>query len=260
MKRIVTLLKKRRHGGFTLVEMIVSIALLAILLGGMVLFISPLMSSFNSTQTNLVAENVSTAVNEYITKSIRYANQVVVFTDTNYTRIVTYKAMVEAMVDELDTLNSDPTNKTYELKCISLKPDTDGMFYLYEETVSQDTGTIDLTKSRKVFSDSVYNGLFLDVEMAVPNDLTPDDAGNVDPTKLRDDTLSVTVRTYTDQAKTNLVFAGLGYIELHQIKFMLERGGKAEDYYVKLQPVAPDTEDGIYIYYIVRRRGQPISP
>lgn len=41
MKSMIRLLKKRNKGGFTLVEVVVSVALLAILMGGMMMFIAP---------------------------------------------------------------------------------------------------------------------------------------------------------------------------------------------------------------------------
>ena len=40
MRSIIRLLKKQNKGGFTLVEVVVSVALLAILMGGMMMFLS----------------------------------------------------------------------------------------------------------------------------------------------------------------------------------------------------------------------------
>ena len=71
MKKMIRLLRKRGSGGFTLVEMIVSVALLAVLMGGMILFISPVIRTYNDNTTDITAENTTTCVQEYISRTIR---------------------------------------------------------------------------------------------------------------------------------------------------------------------------------------------
>ena len=70
MKAILRRLKKRNSGGFTLVEVIVSCALLAVLLGGMMLFIYPVIRTFDDTEKVYTADNVANCIDEYITKKI----------------------------------------------------------------------------------------------------------------------------------------------------------------------------------------------
>ncbi len=78
MKSMIRLLKKRNKGGFTLVEVVVSVALLAILMGGMMMFIAPIVRNFNDNQKDQSAQSVSACINDYIVRSIRYATQVAV--------------------------------------------------------------------------------------------------------------------------------------------------------------------------------------
>ena len=59
MKSMIRLLKKRNKGGFTLVEVVVSVALLAILMGGMMMFIAPIVRNFNDNQKDQSAQSVS---------------------------------------------------------------------------------------------------------------------------------------------------------------------------------------------------------
>lgn len=282
MKKIISSLRRSANRGFTLVEMVVSIALLAILLGGMMLVIAPIVNSFNDTKTDLTAENVSTCVNEYISRSVRYASKAVVFTDTNYDEITandTYKNLIK-------TLNEDAkkggVNANYELKCISLKHQADGKWYLYEEIVDKNNGGA-ITSSRPIFSNVLYDGLYITADIEKPLKLVEEvpegtgDAGTAEATtedtaeaddpdedERMNDTLAMTIRTYSDEGRKNLVFAGTGYIELRQIDFMLSHGGSKKDYFLEWYDVTPtdpgvtDGSDDIYIYYVVRRRGTPI--
>ena len=83
MNKICRFFKKRCKSGFTLVEVIVSCALLAILLMGMMLFITPIVKSFNDPNRNLVAENITTCIQNYITLTTRNATNVAIFANTN---------------------------------------------------------------------------------------------------------------------------------------------------------------------------------
>lgn len=284
MKKFILSLRRSANRGFTLVEMVVSIALLAILLGGMMLVIAPIVNSFNDTKTDLTAENVSTCVNEYITRSVRYASKAVVFTDTNYDEITandTYKDLIKSLNDDA---KKGGVNANYELKCLSLKHQDDGKWYLYEEIVDKNNGGA-ITSSRPIFSNVLYDGLYITADIVQPIKLAEEapavtgDAGTAEATtedtaesdesdeteeERMEDTLAMTIRTYSDEGRKNLVFEGTGYIELRQIDFMLSHKGSNKDYFLEWYDVTPtdpgvtDGSDDIYIYYVVRRRGTPI--
>lgn len=266
MKKIMRLF--RRKSGFTLVEMVVAVALLAILLGGMMLFISPIVRSFNDNHTDLTAENGAVCVQEYITKSIRNANQVAIFANTNYSDLssnATYTAKIAKMNKFCTDVNAgakDDKNKIYLLKCISLKYDsTDGRYYLYNETV-KDNGELDTTagKTQKVFSDCLFNDLYMTFELKKAKN--GDYLVITGAPEYRDDTLDVTICAYRDEDRKSLAFQGNGLSELRQIKVMLNAGGSKDDYNLSVYPDPAvlksfaDMDEGsrdIFIYYVVRQ-------
>lgn len=272
MRSIIRLLKKRNKGGFTLVEMIVSVALLAILLGGMMLFVAPIVRNFNDNEKDQSAQNIAVCVNDYIVHSIRYATQVAVFSNTNYASILndaTSKARIEAMNSFCTSVNGGGTsiNQIYQLKCLSLKyDDSTGMYYLYEEKVDpssdgrlyEETPTMaESHKPRKVFNDCFYNGLYMTFEITQPEN---GDYGKIENAPLlRNDALNINIRAYRDPERKNMIYYGEGVTEMRNIKGMLKHGGKAEDYNISVSPTDPaafgDMADGsrdIYIYYISR--------
>ena len=87
MKAILRRLKKHNSGGFTLVEVIVSCALLAVLLGGMMLFIYPVIRTFDDTEKVYTADNVANCIDEYITKKIYNARRIAIFSNANYDQL-----------------------------------------------------------------------------------------------------------------------------------------------------------------------------
>lgn len=269
MKKMLRLF--RRTSGFTLVEMVVSVALIAILLGGMMIFISPIIRSFNDTTTDLVAENTAACIQEYITKSIRNANQVFIAENANgdiaeFESNSTYSSKVEAMNEWCSSVNKTNTkeNRLYELKCLRLHFDeAKNNYFLYEETVKMnDKGKLDTTQpSREVFAECLYNDLYFTFDFSK--------LANSDPlvSPYRDDAINVTIRAYRDSTRNSLAYVGTGVTELRQIKIMLAAGGSTSDYNSAIIPSAPkalaDTNEGerdIYIYYIVRRYNTVTAP
>lgn len=286
MNKILRILKKRRSGGFTLVEMIVSVALLAILLGGMMLFIAPIVRSFNETKTNLTAENVSTTVQEYIIRSIRNANQVAVFNYVNENDLISgsakmadgtsYSDVIKGMNTYCETINGTGTPdelKKYLLKCISLRYE-DGKYVLYQEKVQMNAGgQLSSSGKVKVFSDCLYDDLYLTFDFGK---IKNSDYGNADSKtsgyEYRPDTLTLAVNAYGDASHNNKLFVGSGVFELRQIKVMLDQDiSNASDYYLKMAHenndstsyTYADSSDGhkdIFIYYTMRRLDSSPKP
>lgn len=257
MKKIIRLLKRRRAGGFTLVEMVVSVALVAILLGGMMLFVSPIVRSFNDTKTDLVAENVSVCLQEYITKNVRLANQVAIFSNTNSSALTTndaYKTRIQELVKNCGSSGV----KTFTLNCISLKY-SDGRYYLYEESLDS-SGNI-LGSGKKVFSDGLYSSVYPTFEFRLP--LNQDYGKTPEAGRYRDDAVQYTVRTYGDSSYSDLLFQGDGYFELRQIRVGLEdekySAGAKQIYNMSIMPDTPlsfgEMTEGsrdIFIFYVSR--------
>lgn len=267
MKSMIRLLKKRCSGGFTLVEMVVSIALLAILLGGMMLIISPIIRSYNDNSKDYTAENTANCVEEYISRTLRSAQSVSVFMNTNAASLTSdaaYSAEIKRMSDLVVKNNAKNNNsgsgiktQLYSLHCMSLKFD-DGKYRLYDEFVSTDLdGAIDTTKSSAVFSECLYKDLYLVCDFAKPKN---GDFGKVTGAKeFREDALDMTVSVYRDSSYSNLVFYGTGITELRAIKGQILAGNQTANYKLSIYPNTPlkfsETADGsrdIYIYYIAR--------
>lgn len=271
MNKFIRLLRKRSSSGFTLVEMIVSVALLAILLAGMMIFISPVLRSFNDNQTDNNAQNTTTCVQEYISRKLRNSYQVSIFENTSYTAIQAnsaYKSQIEAMNDFCAAINGpSAVNKTYVLRCMSLRYDTaDQRYYLWDESVNMSSkGALDQSKSRKAFADCLYDDLYITYEFSLPKN--GDYAADPSKDEFRKDALQMDFKTYRDTGCTSLIFQGQGITEMRQIKSMLADGGNATNYFVKVEPETPldfasmvDGERDIYIYYVTRVYGTTATP
>ena len=264
MKRLKVLLTKRRNHGFTLVEMIVSVALLAILLAGMVLFIAPILESYTENQTLYTAENVATAIQEQITHSLRNAYQVSIFTNATYemNADAVIKDDVQKMVEYVNKKNNDDTikvNRLYELHCMSLRY-VNGQYILCNEPVEMTgTGTggylagnddndalVDYTKA---FSDVIYDGLYMDFSFIKPIE-TKDDG----TTFVSKDTYQYAIKAYSDASKKSVVFNGSGMAECYAIKTMLRAKAPESEYFINIenQPEIDGNHD-IYIYYVTRK-------
>ena len=269
MKKILRTLKKRGSSGFTLVEMIVSVALLAILLGGMMLFVAPIVRSFNDTKTNMNAENVATTMQEYLTRSIRNAHQVAVFSYIGANDLEDNSA-IKAKIDQMGEFCK--ARKNYMLKCISLRYE-DGKYVMYNENVdlSGTTGVKIKGTGTKVFSDCLSTDLYFtyDIRKTV-NQEYGDSAGEP---MYRNDAIEVVINGYSDSEYTNLVFSGSGVSDLRQIRVMRTiYKGSSEVYNLTTIPDNPDStgkvlsfgdfddaHKNIYIFYAVRSLGDVVT-
>lgn len=255
MKKIVRILKKRASHGFTLVEMVISVALLGILLGGMMIFISPILRSFNDNKNLVSAENVANCMQEYVMHNLRNATQIVIVTNASYDDLGTNTLIAEAVAD---MKNDEGEVKNHVLKCMSLRY-VDGKYILCNEpfgtgsTLSGNSNASALTG--KVFNDCLYNNMYMnfDFEMAKVFDSVADDG-----TKLyvdSKDTLILNIKSYSDIDRKDMIFSGRNVTELRQIKVKLRAGAKESDYYVKTFDAggSDETHSDIYIFYSARQ-------
>ena len=264
MKAIKKLFGKRTKSGFTLVEMIISVALLAILLGGMTIVVSPILESFKDEKQSITASNVSNCVQEYVTRSLRNASQILVVSNASYddTGSATVTAVTDQMLTYLNKMNSDPTNKTHDIGCISLRY-VNGQYILCEEPVKPGatTGSSVLTGNSntaalqgKVYSDSLYDDLYMNVKFEPAMLTVTDPVTGATTVTQGKDVLKTTIQAYTDKDRKAMVFNGSGISELRQIKVQLRAGAKDTNYYIKFLDLggADDTHKDIYIFYVNR--------
>lgn len=263
MRAILKRLKKRNSGGFTLIEVIVSCALLAVLMAGVMLFISPVLRSFDDTEKSYTADNVANCIEEYITKKIYNGRQVAIFSNANYDQLTTnetYKNKIAAMNSFCSSVNKTDPNRTYELRCISLRYDSaDGRYYVYQESPNMlSNGALQQDKARPVFQKCLFNGLYFTFKFEKPKN---GDYPTVEGSKpLRDDAVGITMNAFADPDYSNLVYSGSGITELRQIKTMIRLGKKTTDYSFDVYPDSPldfasmtDGSRDIFIFYVERQ-------
>lgn len=252
MSKIMKFFKRRRNGGFTMVEMVVSVALLGILVAGMTIMVAPILNSFNDTQRHLIAENVSTCIQTYVSSSMKDATNVVIFADTDYDELKSSSVVKQELkaLREFCSTQSSLNKPAYTLHCISLEYDTtDQRYYVYNKTckMGTDDEPFDTSKDALAFSECLYNDLYYTLSISKALDL--DDATGA--TRLND-TAEISISTYSDAACNNLLFGGVGVTEFREISrdILLRSGGgstglapfKFEIYKPKDDPTNPGTE------------------
>ncbi len=263
IRNIARILKKRASHGFTLVEMIIAIALLAVLLGGMVILTAPVLNTVTDNEKLITAESVSSTIQEYVTRTLRNSSKIVVVSNASYddnksTAVNNEVNALRTYVNKVTTENGGVA--MYSLKCLSLRY-IDGSYYLCNEPV--DLTKIDTiltgnenasTLKGKVFSDCLYNDLYLDckLEKGQVKSSTLDPVTGTYPYEESDNFLQLGIDTYTDSGKNVMVCSTSSVMELRQIKFALRAGEKNTDYYVHMVDAGSATGKDIYIYYVAR--------
>ncbi len=186
LKRIKRLLRKRVNAGFTLVEVVISCALLGVLMLGMFGFINPVMENIRQKEQNARAVMLCETIESYIVNSTKYAYYVNTFTNvtpsdvtasssttkpyitdlkytgTEFPEHASAEAKLADMITCMETvLNTD----SYEIRCIGMRWMLDKKsgykkMMLTNEVVNQKTGALDLSKTKLVFETCFYDELF----------------------------------------------------------------------------------------------------
>ena len=178
------LLSKRNKGGFTLVEVVISVALLSILVLGVMSFAGPVMELIAGNQKAGRATMLAETINSYIEGCLKSAKYVQPF--ENVPRAATYSGalVLKASTDANTGLNkfntfmkTDPDAANYEVRCIGIRWLDDATnsgkqkLMLTNEVVdnnfTQDpVYTLSIKEpsnpadTRKVFDDVMYKGLY----------------------------------------------------------------------------------------------------
>lgn len=169
MKRLL-----RKKSGFTLVEVIIAMAIMAILMGSMMLFFQPLIATINSIDKNERAESLIVTIEDYINRKIRYATQITVIEDIPFVK-VNNDVDVQSALKQMGIQYNTSTD--YEIGCISLRKNqfnpsdtnTIGTILCEEKVLVSSDGTLKLDTDNqtpkekyKVFSDVFYNDSYCD--------------------------------------------------------------------------------------------------
>lgn len=171
-------LKKRNNGGFTLVEVVISCALLGILVIGVLSFATPVMNMVSSGRKNARATMLAESIDSYIAGMLKNAKLVEVFQYTSIERAkdtgtAGLKSAAGSATDKglnkIDAfMQANPGE--YDVRClgISWTEDTkrDGQRKLVLTNNTVDNGLdgssykLNITNVSKVFDDALYEGLF----------------------------------------------------------------------------------------------------
>ena len=182
-KYIKRLLGKRNNTGFTLVEVVVSVALLGVMILGVLGFMAPVLASVAEKKENARAVMLMEAIDSYITNSVRYAKYMKIYTNVKIgTDPTAGDSDFSEMTSKVDAL--------HELRCFSFNWKATGVqneykLVLRQNKVNQSTFKIETLPSGEpnsidVMGDCAYEGLnivpkisLIDNNYDVPDPLDP---------------------------------------------------------------------------------------
>lgn len=261
-KRLRRFLAFRNKGGFTLSEVIISCALLGILMLGIVMFISPILETVNTTNASTRASNAAESIEYYISRSIRNAAYIAVFTDTNFTDV---QSKASATITDL----KNKTDSNYNLKCISIRYAMDEKsqtykYFICSETV-ESSGTLKSnatpSSDSMVFDPCYFEGIYPKVVLSRVKPEQPDGSTKDMPA------VKIDVEVYGDSSmgNTDLIFSGTGYTILRNIEISQQDKSLKQPFKVidpLPNPLNPgdDSMKETYIYYVERTLATATSP
>lgn len=224
-KLIKRRLSKRNSGGFTLVEVVISCALLGILIVGVIMFVSPILNSVNSTNKNTRASNVAETVEYYISRSIRNAAYITVLTDTDFDEM---KSCSSDIIKKIKEYN-DNEGSQYSLKCISIRYAMDSRSQTYKYFICNETFDSGVLKTNNgpdletmVFDPCYFDGIYPEVifeQVKTKKEVEQPDGTKIE-TEVPAAAVKMTVNIYDSEDmkyKDDLIFSGSGYTSLRNI-------------------------------------------
>lgn len=171
IKRIKRLFKKRNNAGFTMVEVIVSSALLGILILGVMGFMIPVLSTVAESQKTARATMLTEAIDSYVVNSVRNCKYMKIFTNVKPQDVDNLRSDADFQ-QMLGNMGTDD-----ELRCISFqwKPTTNNQYKLLLMHDNVDN-TGEIISSTEVMGDIMYDGLYVVPEISTidNNYLEPD--------------------------------------------------------------------------------------
>lgn len=254
LKRFRRLLACRNKGGFTLSEMIISCALLGILMLGIVMFISPILDTVSSTNQSTRASNAAESIEYYISRSIRNAAYIAVFTDTNFPDVQSKAASTIT-----DLRNKADSN--YSLKCISIRYAMDERSQTYKYFICNETvdgsGALKSnsppTADSMVFDTCYFDSIYPKVSFTRVHQEQPDGSEKDMPA------VEINVEVYNDSqmGNTDLIFSGKGFTILRNIELDMQNNPTNPTFKI-IEPLPNSLNPGddsmkeTYIFYVER--------
>lgn len=250
MKLLKRLMSKRNNAGFTLVEVVISIALLGILLVSMTMFVGPVLSAAAGTKKDIRASILSETIDAYIDRSIKNARYVAVFggvaiSGTQKTTDMQAIYNSEELKKFKAFFNADNEDK-YEVRCIGINWTMDdrtneSKYILTLGKVGIGTGdNYVITQTNKVFEDCFYDGLY--PKITIEQVVSTEDSSKAPA-------LKSTIEVYTNDSMDTMAISGTGYTQLINVT----KDKIDESMFIKTvrTPAASEQTD-TYIFYITR--------
>lgn len=238
MKKILRFpkLKHRNKSGFTLIEVIVSCALLAVLILAVMAMISPVMTVIGSNEKNANALMIAEAVEAEIDRNIKNSVFCAVFTnaqpgssvvgtpsadlttDTGKIRLHT------AMSEMLTFLSTDSNMDIYDMKIIGIRWIEDVRTHQYKYMLTSITPKIkadgsgfDSFTEGKVFEDCFYENFFPDIKFETMEFVEHAEDGTT-VTACRNVALKTTIDVHSDSTMDSRAASGTGYADFINIR------------------------------------------
>lgn len=168
-KYIKRLLRRRNNGGFTLVEVVVSIALLGIMLIGVLGFTAPLLANVAERQQDAQAVMLMEAIDSYITNNLRNAKFVKIIANVNVndSNLVNSTEYKDAMA-EVKSMAANTSGGEDVLRCISFRWMKTGVkeeykLVLMNEHVDASAPNFGINKllATEVMGDAIYTDMYI---------------------------------------------------------------------------------------------------
>lgn len=271
MKKLKLLLKRRRkNSGFTLVEMIISCALLGILVLGITVFITPVMRSAASNERDVRATLLAETVNNYISRSTRSAYFVQIFTNADRAEAYADGAIatnenIKKMQEFVNARVDSTGKKIYEMKCVSFTWQSDPQtleekYMVMNETFINSTTPVINTTPIPIFENCFYDGIFprFLVEQLKGTDVAPGDSSSESSTSESEGdkpvpAIKITAEISSKQDMAVTEFIGVGYTEYGTIKNP-EINSRGEYRFYGVEALdSSDPHSTTFIYYVARK-------
>ncbi len=283
--RLRRLFNKRNNGGFTLAEVIISTALLGILVIGMLLFMTPVFSMAETSEEAVKADRAVSTMEVYLSKSLRNAIFVKVFTDTNISAAAHNSSAMFVDSDYAQMRQFVADNPNYQLNCISIRYIVDSnprnqsnsenpyKYMLHNETITAQY-TLDGSKSELIFDQGFYEDLYpkftishLSVDFDASGNPIPDTppAGGTPPVVDKTLTPGIVIDIEAFNAETmttdDKVFTGKSIIQMNNIKSpAINSGGEYKIYNnTAIDPSGGSGKD-TFIFFVTRKSAPPAVP
>lgn len=210
---IKRLLKKRNNGGFTLVEVVISCALLAILVLGVTGFAGPVLNMLKDEKKDARATQLADTLNSYISGVLKDAKFVAVYENATFDDAKDTASALKSIagtgdkgLNKMATFMSTPENqKKYQVCCLGIRwydDDKTGRkkLMLTNEQVTSNYGLKE-GGSSPVFTNELYDGLCPVIKFETFGPLIDDGTGNMirDTTKANASGYKLTTQIYSDE-------------------------------------------------------------